>query len=223
MPVTPPRSLKIGVIIDKTLGVIEHSLVPVAIFVVVMTAINGAVAWFTIDMKSVTDALVIWVTGVVVGIVAGYLLIDAVVKRTGLLSRGEGDVFLTYVGMSLLFTLGFVAGLIALIIPGLIIMARWSIAGSLVIARGEGATRALGESWELTRGGEFSILIAMLALLGPLIVVIITVGAMFAPGDPIGIAVGQFVTSLTSVVTVTMGVALYGLIVGPPVVASTFE
>jgi hypothetical protein len=223
MPVTPPRSLKIGTIIDKTLGVIEHSIPPVAIFVGVLTVINSGVAWFTLEMKGATDAVVIWFAGVAVGIVAGYLLLDAVVKRTGLRSRGEGDVFLTYVGMSLLFTLGFVAGLIALILPGLVVMARWSLAGPLVIARGEGATRALGESWELTRGGEFSILIAMLALVGPLIAVIATVSAIFAPGDPIGIVVGQLVTSLTSVVTIAMGVALYGLIVGAPQVASAAD
>lgn len=216
---TPPRSLKIGTIIDKTLGVIELSAVPVLIYAVGLTLINGAVAYFALEMTAVTDRLVIGLANFAIGVVAAYLLLEAVVQRTGLRARGDGDVFLPFVVMSILATLGVLGGLILLVIPGLVIMARWSIAGPLVIARGDGATQALGESWERTRGAEWPILVAAFALLLPLIVVIIACGVLFDPADPIGIGVSQLATSATSVVTQTMGVALYGLIVGSPAAA----
>ena len=216
---TPPRSLKIGTIIDKTLGVVELSAVPVLIYAVGLTLINGAVAYFALEMTAVTDQLVIGLANFAVGVVAAYLLLEAVVQRTGLRSRADGDVFVPFVVMSILATLGIIGGLILLVIPGLVIMARWSIAGPLVIARGDGATRALGESWERTRGAEWPILVAAFALLLPLIVVIVACGILFDPADPVGIGVAQLATSATSVVTQTMGVALYGLIVGSPAAA----
>src|SRR5690606_7677363 len=113
------------------------------------------------------------------------LLLETVIQRTGLRSRTREDTFLPFCAMSILATLGVIAGFILLIIPGLVIMARWLLAGPLVIARGDGAKRALGESWERTRGAEFSILIALLALvIGP-IAVMIAGGFLFEPTDPV--------------------------------------
>lgn len=213
---TPPRSLKIGTIVDKTLGVIELGAAPVLAYVAGLTLINGAVAYFALEMTSVTDQLVLALANFAVGVVAAYLLLEALVRRAGLRTRESADVFLPFVLLSILATLGVLGGLLLLVLPGLVIMARWSIAGVLVIARGDGATRALGESWERTRGAEFPILVAALALLLPLIVVLIASGMLFDPTDPIGIGVTQLATSGTSVVTQSMGVALYGLIVGAP-------
>jgi hypothetical protein len=220
---TPPRSLKIGTIVDKTLGVIERSAAPVLGYIAGLTLINGAITYFSRDMTRVTDALVLGLAGIAVGIVAAFLLLEAVVRRTGLRSRTEGDVFLTFCVMSILATLGVFAGFILLVIPGLVIMARWMLAGTMVIARGDGAKQALGESWERTRGAEFPILIAMLALtIGP-IVVMIACSFLFDPTDPVGIGISQLATSGMSAVIQMMGVALYGLIVGAPAAAVGLE
>ena len=74
---TPPRSLKIGTIIDKTLGVIERNVTPVLAYVAGLTVINGAITYFSRDMTRVTDALVLGIAGIAVGIVAAYLLLEA--------------------------------------------------------------------------------------------------------------------------------------------------
>lgn len=212
MAIPPPRSLKIGAIIDKTLGVVEHSLVPVLIFVAGLTLINAGATYYTVGLTRPRDGLVVWLGQFAVGIVAAYLLLSAMVRRTGLASRSDGDAFLGYFGLSILYTLGVMAGLILIVLPGLFIMARWSIAQPMLIARGESPIRALGESWDRTRGSEFPILVAALALLVPLIVVIVACGLLFERADPIGIVVGQIATSAISVVTAAMGVALYGMI-----------
>ena len=91
---TPPRSLKTGTIIDKTLAVIERSVTPVLAYVAGLTLVNGTITYFTRDMTRITDALVLGLAGIVVGIVAAYLLLEAAVRRTGLRSRTDGDVFL---------------------------------------------------------------------------------------------------------------------------------
>ncbi len=213
---TPPRSLKIGTIIDKTLGVLELNVRPVLLFIAGLTLANGAITYFTRDMTRATDALVLAIAAFAIGIVASYLLLSAAVRRTGLGSRTADDTFLPYCLMSILAILGILGGLILLILPGLVIMARWMLAGTLVIARGDGAKQSLGESWERTRGAEFSILVALLALvIGP-IAVSIACGIQFDPADPVGIGISQLASSATSAVIQMMGVALYGLIIGLP-------
>ena len=214
MPYPAPRSLKIGTIIDKTLGVLEHSAVPALLFVVAIGAINFAVTYFSLSMTSITDRVVFWVGSYAAGVVAAYLLIGAMLRRTGIRSSTDGDVFLPYCLLSILSTLGVVAGMIALVIPGLVIMARWSIAPAILFVRQGSAVKALGESWERTRGAEFQILVAALALLVPLIAVMIACSFLFDPADPVGIAVSQIAGSGLSLVLSGMGVAIYGMLEG---------
>src|SRR5690606_38920332 len=128
---TPPRSLKIGTIIDKTLGVLELNVRPVLLFIAGLTLANGAITYFTRDMTRATDALVLAIAAFAIGIVASYLLLSAAVRRTGLGSRTADDTFLPYCLMSILAILGILGGLILLILPGLVIMARWMLAGTL--------------------------------------------------------------------------------------------
>ena len=212
MPIRSAASLKVGAIIDKTLGVIEHNIPPVLLCAAGLTVVNGAVAYFTQGMTRIADGLVIWVAGVAVGIVAAYLLVDAMVRRTGLRSRTEGDVFVAYCIMAILSTLGVLGGIVLLVIPGLVFWARWIIAAPTLIARGGSGTGALGESWERTRGAEFQILVALLALLIGPIAVIIACAVLFERADPVGIVISQFATSLTTVISLAMGVAIYGML-----------
>ena len=81
MPIRSAASLKVGAIIDKTLGVIEHNIPPVLLCAAGLTVVNSAVAYFTQGMTRIADGLVIWVAGVAVGIVAAYLLVDAMIHR----------------------------------------------------------------------------------------------------------------------------------------------
>jgi hypothetical protein len=224
MAIAATRDLKIGVIIDKTLGVLERTAVPALIYFAVLTLVNGAITYFTGAMIAPLQVLAIQLLKMVVGIVAGYLLLDVMVRKIGLLSRKGDDAFMTFFGLSLLSGLAVFVGFILLVIPGLFLIARWSIAQPLVVARGDGVRQALGESWERTRGNEFQILIAMLALLVLFIAVVIAGTALFEKTDLIGIVVTQAGSSAISAVSLAMGVALYGLIVGAPQgVAATFE
>ena len=206
------RKLKVGTIVDKALAVLELNTKPVLIYVVVFTAVNFAISYFSLSLTAIMEQVGVGIAKFVVGVAAGYMLLDAMISRTGLRSRASDDVFFPFVGLSVLYILGVYAGLIAVVIPGLVVMARWSIAQPMLVARGGGVVATLGESWERTSGAEFQILGAMLALLILPIAILITCGVLFKPEDLVGIAVSQLATSALSIVSAAMGVALYGLI-----------
>lgn len=206
------RGLKVGTIIDKTLGVLELGAVPVLLYLVVISALGGTVTYFTQNTTAPLEALGAWLVTFVVSISAAYLLIDALVRRTGLRTRTEADVFVPYIGLSILYTLGVLAGFILIILPGLWIMARWIIAQPLLVARGAGIKEALGESWEATNGAEFSIIGAALALAVAPVAVMIAGAMVFESTSPAGVGVSQLASTAISVLLMAMGVAIYGLI-----------
>ncbi len=218
--VAPPRQLKVGTIIDKTLGVLEYAAVPAAIYVAALTLINAATTYFTIEMTGVLERLGVAVVQFVVGVTGAYLLIDAMLQKTGLKSRTDQDVFFAYFLLSILYILGVMAGLIALFIPGLVIMARWSLSQPMMIARGDGVMQALGGSWERTKGNEFQIIAAVLALYIVPVALIIASSVMFGQTDPVGIVLTQLVSTAMSALGAAMGVALFGLMEGHNVAKS---
>jgi hypothetical protein len=214
MPIPTPRNLNISVIVDETLGVMERCARPALVYAATLAAINAAIKYFTLEMTAPTDQLVIGLGTFAVGVIAAYVLIDAMLAKTGLRERAERDMFLPFVVLVVLYTLGFVAGLILIVIPGLVIFARWSLAQPMLMAQGIGPKQALGESWARTSGAELPILVAALALLAVPVAVIVACAMLFDPSDPVGIVIAQLAGSATSVVSVAMGVALYGLIGG---------
>lgn len=220
MATLPTRELKIGAIIDKTLGVVEHSMAPSLIYLVAITAISSAIGYFTVEMTAPTQQAVIGLVKFAVGVIAAYLLLEAMVRKTGLRSREGEAVFFPYLGLSIVYALGVMVGFILLIIPGLLIMARWSIAQPILVARGEGAMAALGESWERTRGNEFPILVAAVALIIVLIAVVIASSVFFDQASPAGIVITQLASSAITVVSLAMGVALYGMFESARIAAS---
>ena len=74
------------------------------------------------------------------------------------------DRFLPFVGIYILSLIGIVFGLVLLIIPGIMLMVRWTPLMSLVVDRQSGAFDAFGDSWEMTRGRGWSIFGAAIIL-----------------------------------------------------------
>lgn len=209
-----PRELKIGRIIDKTFAVIERCAAAALIYFVALTVIDGAIGYFALGVTAPLQAVAIALLKSAVGIVCAYPFIDVMVRRTGLRSRKEGDVYLAFFALSILSALGVFVGFILIIFPGLYIMARWSIAQPLIIARGGGPISALGESWERTEDNAFQILVAELVFLVPAIAISLFCTLMLGRTSITGTIISQLASSATSVLTLAMGVALLGLIVG---------
>lgn len=211
MAAAATRHLKVGRIIDKTLAALERAALPALLYVVVVGAINVAVTWFSLNITAPLEALGISLATVVVSIAATYWLLEAMLRATGLSERPAGDL-LPFAGLFVLYMLGVGLALIVVILPGLLVMARWSIAQPLFVANGGGVTKALGQSWEKTSGAEFRIIGAALALFLPLIAVVIACAMLFERDDLVGMIASQLATSAMSGLGIAMGVALYGLI-----------
>jgi hypothetical protein len=208
------RELKIGKIIDKTLGVAELSIVPALIYVVVLTALGAAIDYFAVGSTSPLRLAGGEVLKAAIGIPCAYFLLVAMVRRTGLQSRTDEDVFLPYIGLSVLYSLGVMLGMILLVIPGIFVMARWILAQPLIVAQGTGVMKSLGESWERTRGNEFSIIFAGLALVILLIVAGIALTVLFEEGSLLRLVLAQLLGTVAGVILLSMGVAIHGMMFG---------
>lgn len=68
-------------------------------------------------------------------------------------------------GLSLLLGLAVFAGLLLLIVPGVLLALAWSVAGPALIGEDRKVMECFGRSAELTRGSRVNILLALLVLL----------------------------------------------------------
>jgi len=223
MATVPTRELKIGAIIDKSFAVIERAVGPSLIFFVSLTVVDGAIAYFTANISPVAQ-LAVTPLRVVVGVFFQYLLLKAMIEKTGLRSRGEGDVFLTYFGLAVLYGLAVALGLLLLVLPALFLMSRWCLAQPLVVARGDGVMQAFGESWQRTSGNEFPIIVVVLLFVFVPLAITVIAGVMLPKDSLVGVSVAALAQTVSGLLGLAMGTALYGMIVGVPKdVSATFE
>jgi len=220
MATAPARDLKIGMIIDKSFAVIDRAMAPSLIFLVSLTLVDGVIAYLTATISPLAQ-LAVTPLRVVIGVFFSYQLLKAMIERTGLRSRGEGDVFLTYFGLAVLYGLAVALGLVLLVLPALFLISRWCLAQPLVVARGDGVMRAFGESWQRTSGNEFPIIVVVLLFVMVPVVISVVAGVMLPKDNLIGIAIAQLATSASSLLSLAMGTALYGIIIGVPTAAAT--
>lgn len=69
--------------------------------------------------------------------------------------RRAGQMFLPLLGLSILFFLGVVGGMILLIVPGVILALMWCVSGPALIEERLGITESLRRSADLTRGNRW--------------------------------------------------------------------
>jgi len=206
------RGLRIGTIIEATLAVVERSALPVFAYLAIVTGLNGAATWYSLRLGTIGAQLTLTLVSSLVGFVAAYLLLQALMRRAGL--GGRREAFYPFLGLSVVHSIGFMFGLVLLVLPGLLILARWSIAQPLILARRGPVLKTLGESWEQTRGNEFPILAAGLTLMLPMFLVVIACMVLFEGTDPMRLWATQLAGAAISAATCALSVALYGLIVG---------
>ena len=89
----------------------------------------------------------------------------------------------TLLGASLLYGIGVFFGLLLLIVPGLIAVARWSLVIPLVMIEGRSVGDAFARSSQLVRGRTGAVLVVVLVanVLTSLVALVITAGLGFLP------------------------------------------
>jgi hypothetical protein len=220
MATRPNRTLKIGEIVDKTMRVVSLAGLPSLIFILV---IGGMSAGLDVFAKALTvpgavpsggllvQTFAFFLLLLIVAVIGGYLLLEVMLKRTGLFSNTGDKRIFGYLGMSLLSALAVGLGYLLLLVPGLVFKARWSVSGPLLIGKGDKVFASLGNSWEMTKGHEFPIIIAQLPLfLFSLVPVLPTI--LGVENTTLLMVITRLISTAAGVFTAAMGVAIYGIL-----------
>ena len=64
---------------------------------------------------------------------------------------------------SLIYSFGVILGLLLLIVPGFIVMARWTLVAPVIVSEGRGIRAALGRSNELVKGNTMRVIVVLFA------------------------------------------------------------
>ena len=148
----------------------------------------------------------------IVSIVANYLLLRRYLAARGRLHEG-GERFWAYLGMLILSTIGLVIGFLLLIVPGFILLVRWSAASGFLIGSRSGIVDSLRASWDATSGHGWAIFLAGLVLVIGLGIVGGIAGASLSLAGPelLGTAT-SLANALNNVVFLAFGIAIYSLV-----------
>ena len=209
------RQANFSSIFGETFSLITDGVRGALIFVLVIAGLNGVgVALgvveqdgglgtigtgFAIDAQAGAAVALFQLVTSVVSVIASYLLLAHFLERRGRLASRETRIW-AYIGMGILSGLGTIVGFILLIVPGVILILRWSAASGFLIGARKGVVESLSASWEATRGHSWPILGAGLVLFLLVIVAGVVVGGI---GGGIGAAVGNMTTVTTTVALVS--------------------
>jgi hypothetical protein len=108
--------------------------------------------------------------------------------------------------VSILFALAVIAGLIALVIPGIIIAVRLSVSIPALVVERKRGTEALGRSWDLVRGQSWSVFGCFLVAF---LLAAIVNGALTAIGGD-----NWFVVGLLAAIAACITTPFTGLVIG---------
>jgi hypothetical protein len=173
-----------GWILAATLDLIRKHLPAIALFSFSLGALAAGLDFFAAGPSLRTGEMI-------GGFVAGYFLLLHLIEREGLLIASRKKVrLLPYFGVLILSSIGAIFGFLLLVVPGLILIARWSIAYSLVISDGLPVIAAMRESWDRTRNSQWSIVGLYAAFFFVVVVVVVvlmvlagTIGGIEGAGD----------------------------------------
>jgi len=150
----------------------------------------------------------------IVNLVVQYYFVEALllegVERSQRRKRRYGSLFLA----GLLGSLGIFAGMILLLLPGIFLMARWSISTPFIVADGMNGSEALKASWNATFGSRWTLFVLFLLsciALGALflVVILITTVLHLDPDSPFLSVASNFLVSLWLVGGWILGVGIY--------------
>ena len=156
-------------------------------------------------------------------VVASYLLLTQMMGAIGRPMRA-GPRFWSFVGMSILALLGTMVGFVFLIIPGIILLVRWSAANGYVLSGDRSITGSLGASWEATDGHGLSIFGAglllwiALAILSSVISGVVlgtglaVGGSVFSPMMAAGVTLSSIVDAISNAVSFAFSIAVFHLV-----------
>ncbi|MEM6476814.1 MAG: hypothetical protein AAF687_11665 [Pseudomonadota bacterium] len=221
--------LTFGNVVEGTFSTFARNAQPFGLYVAIVTFLGVAVEWglpnLTGGITSFYGEEILTSLGLSVGIIgivlflafiiAQYVLWQAVLRQERLGTNFADGRYLAFFGQSLLASLGIGFATVFLIIPGLIVAARWSMAPAFLIGNNDGVIDALGESWDTVSGNTTPIVLALLAgFVGTWLLStgLVTSGLGYF-GSLISTTMEHVVSNLSTVLMIAMGVYLFKALV----------
>lgn len=154
-----------------------------------------------------------------------YVIFRALLRDEDMIEH-EGS-FGSYFGVSMLTGLGMIVGLLLLVVPGLYLMGRWSLASAMVIAKGMKTTEAMRASWEASEHCVWKLVAVYTLWFGVFFAAVLVLGAgagfaaVTAGGDadvvdssPVFIIALNLAVNLGVVASAYLNVAVFQQVVG---------
>ncbi|WP_435417852.1 hypothetical protein WAB17_13445 [Parerythrobacter aurantius] len=150
----------------------------------------------------------------IVSLAIDFIVLRALLRNSGLVSGDLNGQVGTYFGLALLSAIGLTAGLVLLVIPGLVLAVRWSAIYGYGLVDGDGIANAMGKSWDAT-GPHFTPI--AISLLVPIGIYAVSIAGLFWSvrgfGEvnlPLSI-LGNVGLAIGGNVFATVGIAVYSL------------
>ena len=216
-------------ILSETFSLVSASAKAIALYVAVVGGLNavgfamgiveqselfnGLDVGFMVNAEQGLLVALFQIVIAVVTLVGSYLVLRDLLAKRGRL-HDKRMRFWGYLGMSILALLGLMLGLILLIVPGLIVLVRWSAANGFLLGEGEGITDALGKSWEATRGHGWAIFFVGVVITIGLSIVggAIAAAALSTNFDIAIFAVSAFVDAFSNALLLALSIAVFHLV-----------
>ena len=220
--------LSFGQVVRGTVETATANVAALAIYVAVLTALGTAselvpMAWFNrvsgesepLATLQTFSGLGVGLAGIAIflaGLVAQYFLWEAMFRNAGL-AKGLGRRrYLAFIGQSILILVVSMFGYVLLVVPGLIMTARWSLAPALLVTGDLGVIEAMGRSWETVRGNSTPVILVLVAaavvtwFAG---VVIGGLGPLVAGMDPVSVVLRQVLSHVQAALFIAMAMFVY--------------
>lgn len=138
-------------------------------------------------------SLILVLAGLVVNILIELGLLSFILKahddvtQVKLADLWYPKAFVPYLVVKIITTIAVLAGLVLLIIPGIIVALTFLFATYLVVDTGKGPIEALKESARLTKGHKWALFMLMLALIGLNILGVLALGVGLLVSVPVSL------------------------------------
>lgn len=217
--------------ISGTLETLLSKVWFVIIYLVAFTTIGAGLQWLALDFASqsteensilgalqLSAGLGVGVMGLamfLLAVIGQYLLWEAMLGRSSAPSTSDGRRFLAFLVMLIIIGIGTSIGFVLLVIPGFIMLARWSMAPALLIKQRLGVVVALENSWDSIKGNTTPIVFAILVgTAGVMTVSLFGGGAAYFSNsgtdfELLDLIVQQAASELGTVLSVSLGTFLY--------------